>query len=166
MPRPGDPDIIKRFTSATRKGHPVATAATLAGIGGPTATQWLAAGNAELELAKDGEELGSLARFAQAHKDALAELVDDRLGVIEDAAHAKGGWVPAMTLLERRMPRDFGRNERLEVEAKSIAVTIDYAALPPAQREALIALLGGATDDNSAPATLALPSPSDTNDNT
>ncbi len=164
LPRPTDPDIIERFATATRRGHPTATAATLAGIEQSTATRWLALGAEEREARTDGE-LGSHVAFFMEHKRALAAMVDDRLGVIEDAAHAKGGWVPAMTLLERRMPRDFGRNERLEIEQRVVNVNIS-ASLGPGQRAALLAQLQEqATDDNSAPDTLALPPPADTNDN-
>ena len=161
MPRPNDPEIIKRFAEATAKGHPVATAAQLAGISRVTAQEWIVQGNAQLEA---GDELGSHASFAAEHNQALAALVDAKLDQIHDAA-ASGPkfWPAAMTLIERRFPRDFGRNERLEIEQRTVTLVTTYDQLPPAQREALIALLGGRTDDNSEPATLALPPPSDTN---
>ena len=168
MPRPGDAAIIGAFSTAIEQGHPIDTAATIAGIGAMTARDWITLGNAQLDTDPDGarptEELGSHACFALVHNHALASFVGAKLGQVHDAA-ASGPkfWPAAMTLLERRMPRDFGRNERLEVETKSISVTVDYASLPPAQRQALIALLGGATDDNSEPTTPLLAAPSDTN---
>ncbi len=139
MPRPDDPDIIRRFADATRKGHPVATAETLAGLGGRVAGDWLRIGNEQLDA---GDEQGSHAAFASAHKSAVADFAERNLGVINDATSQPKGWLPAMTLLERRMPRDFGRNERLEIETKSLSVSVSYESLPPAQRAALLALLG------------------------
>ena len=160
MPRPNDPDIIRRFADATRKGHATATAAQLAGIGHATALQWLASGNADLDAhdAHVGTVLGSHAGFALEHKQALAELVDSKLDVIQDATAQPKGWLPAMTLIERRFPRDFGRNDRLEVETKSVSVHVTLDALPEGQREALIAAL------SRTPPQALLEAPSEHND--
>jgi hypothetical protein len=136
MPRPDDPDIIARFADATRKGHPVATAATLAGIS-RVAHEWLSTGNAQLDA---GDAQGSHAAFAAGHKQAVADFAERNLGVINEATTQAKGWLPAMTLLERRMPRDFGRNDRLEVESKVVNVNIS-ATLGPGQRAALLAQL-------------------------
>ncbi len=159
MPKPDDPDIIRRFADATRKGHATATAAQLAGIGHATALQWLVAGNADLDAAQDGGVLGSHAGFALEHNQALADLVDAKLGQIHDAA-ASGPkfWPAAMTLIERRFPRDFGRNDRLEVETKSVSVHVTLDALPEGQREALIAAL------SRTPPQALLEAPSEHND--
>jgi len=137
MPKPNDPDIIKRFADATRKGHPTATAATLAGISRVAAQDWIRAGDAQLDA---GDVLGSHAAFASEHQLAMAELVDSKLDVIQDATHEAKGWLPAMTLLERRMPRDFGRNERLEIDQRVVNVNLS-ATLGPGQRAALLAQL-------------------------
>ena len=40
-PDPSDPDIAQRFSDAIRAGHPVATAAVLAGISERTARRYL-----------------------------------------------------------------------------------------------------------------------------
>ncbi len=163
MPRPNDPDIIRRFADATRKGHPVATAATLAGLEQSTASRWLTQGRDEAELRSDGE-LGSHVAFFMEHERAVAAFAERNLDVVNEAA-AQGakGWLPAMTLLERRMPRDFGRNERLEIDTRTVAVSVTLEALPEGQREALIAALSRTTGDNSEPTTPLLAAPSDTN---
>ena len=118
LPRPDDPDIIQRFTDAVRKGHPYATAATLAGISHDAASSWLNKGNQLLVTAPLGiplEELGSHAVFAVAVKLAEAEMVEAKLSIVErDMATPGKGWLPAMTLLERRRPQDFGRGPRGE----------------------------------------------------
>ncbi len=168
MPRPGDANIIKVLANAVEQGYPLSVAATLAGIGATTAHDWLADGNAELAAAPRGtplNEVGSHAELAWAINAAQAAFVVRNVDIVNEHAAQPKGWLPAMTLLERRMPRDFGRNERLEIEQRTVTLVTTYDQLPPAQREALIALLGGTTDDNSEPATLALPPPSDTNDN-
>ena len=158
MPRPGDTSIIAAFSNAIEQGHPINTAATIAGIGAMTARDWITQGNAQLDTDPDGArpvtELGSHAAFALAHNQALASFVGAKLDQVHDAA-ASGPkfWPAAMTLLERRMPRDFGRNDRLEVETKSLAVTVSYESLPPAQRQALIALLGNEPKQLAAPDT-------------
>ena len=163
MPRPGDTAIIAAFSNAIEQGHPIDTAATIAGIGAMTARDWITQGNAQLDADPDGArpvtELGSHAAFAAAHKQALAELVDAKLGQIHDAA-ASGPkfWPAAMTLIERRFPRDFGRNERLEIEQRSVNVNVTLEALPPGQREALIAAL------SRTPPQALLAGPSDTID--
>ena len=55
--------------------------------------------------------------FAEAVKQAEAELVDSMLTHIQDAAESDHKhWPAAMTLLERRFPNDFGRNQRIEIE--------------------------------------------------
>ncbi|KKL14947.1 hypothetical protein LCGC14_2510530 [marine sediment metagenome] len=136
IPKPDDPRILNRMAEAIRKGHPIATAGTLAGIGETTAKDWYAAGEQALVQAETtGEDpgaLGSHALFASVVKQAEAELVDAKLGVIDEATRAKGGWVAAMTLLERRRPRDFGKQQYLEVEQRNynIHLTLPDGALP------------------------------------
>jgi hypothetical protein len=159
LPRPTDPDIIARVAEATRKGHPITTAGTLAGIGAATATQWYSRGLEQLET--DGE-LGSHALFALAVKQAEAELVDSQLGVIQDAG-SKGMWAAAMTLLERRFPQDFGRNQTVNVKQESLTVVL-HGTLPPGAEHELIAQAharlraaqlqieaGGASQDEATP---------------
>ena len=154
MPRPNDQSIIDAYAKAVEHGHPQHTAATLAGISHGTAKDWLQLGNAEIE---EGDVQGSHVAFASAVNAAQAAFVERNLGVVNDAATTgPKGWVAAMTLMERRMPRDFGRNDRLEVEQRTVNVNISMAELGVGQRAALMALLAV---DNSTPDAPQLPAP-------
>lgn len=112
-PSSEDQAIIDRVAEAVQKGHPIQTAGRMAGIGGSTASMWLLKGSQEIDR---GEEHGSHVAFAEAVKQAEAELVDAMLTHIHDAAEADHKhWTAAMTLLERRSP-GFSKNQRIEIE--------------------------------------------------
>ena len=53
-------------------------------------------------------------------------MVDEKLDVVHEDMHRGNGkgWLPAMTLLERRRPRDFGRFNRVEVEHRSLSISV------------------------------------------
>lgn len=145
MPRPDDPEILKRIAEATKLGHPIATAATMAGLGEATGTQWLARGVADLEADPEAAELSPHARFALAVKAAEAEMVDAKLSVINKATQEapSKAWVPAMTLLQRRRPQDFSERRELHVTGTvQIDARVIVAELPTAARA--IALERGA----------------------
>lgn len=131
-PNPNDPDIAQRFSDAIRDGHPVATAAVLAGISERTARRYLARGRTEAD-----EEQGSPCLFWRMFKEAEADFVDTQLQRVHRDADAKGGWAAAMTLLERRRSQDFGRNQKVTVESTSASVP----ALPALVEEQLLQLL-------------------------
>ncbi len=137
MPKPDDPDILKRIAEATRLGHPLVTAATLAGIGEMTANDWRARGNDELALTVGGEPLSPHALFAWTLKCAEAGQVDADLGVVEAAiseAPSKG-WVPAMTRLQRRQPQHFSERRELHVTGSvGINVNVLVTELPSEAR--------------------------------
>ena len=129
LPRPDDPDIIQRVASAVERGHPIETAGKLAGLGLTVAWDWLKRGTEDIEAAPPGtpvEELGSHAKFASAVKDAEARFVDAKLGIVNRCAEdgSSKAWLPAMTLLERRRPRDFGRNDRMEIDQRSLLINV------------------------------------------
>ena len=125
LPKPTDPDLIERFSGAVALGHPITTASTLAGISRRTADYWIAQGEAELEQAEvTGEEPGSHVPFVLAFKQAQATFCDVHLQVVGGAALGKNGWLPAMTLLERRMPQDFGRRTEVSVKSESVVVHV------------------------------------------
>ena len=144
MPKPDDPDIIRRFADATRKGHPVATAATLAGISRVTAQDWLREGNAQLD-AGDAEHagtvLGSHAAFASAHREAEAVAVDAHLAVFNEISNKPGHWQRSAWYLERKYADTFGMRQHTTVDTRTVAVSVTLDALPEGQREALIAAL-------------------------
>ena len=145
MPRPGDPELIKLFADAIEQGHGTATAATLAGIGQTTAELWLRLGIAELEEYEENEEpdavLGSHVGFMLAHKEAVARFVARNLGVVNKSTAEPKGWLPAMTLLERRDPANFARRFEAKVETTiDQHVTFSVEALSPARQRALAEL--------------------------
>lgn len=133
MPKPNDPAIIARIAEATRKGHPITTAGVMAGLAPRTAAQWREQGEAEWE---EGDELGSHVPLMLAVKQAEAELVDSQLDIVQDAG-ARGLWAAAMTLLERRFPQDFGRNQTVHVKTESLSVVL-HGTLPPGAEAELI----------------------------
>ena len=71
-------------------------------------------------------------------KEAEADFVDAQLAHVHRDAQQKGGWAAAMTLLERRRPKDFGRNQKVTVESTSVNVSVDLPALPEQQLLALL----------------------------
>ena len=153
MPKPDDPDILERFSAGIAAGQPIEIAATGAGIAGRTAYDWIEQGNAA--LAEPSTEHSSVAQFAQMVKQAEHRFVSEHLGTITAASKGKGGWVPAMTLLERRRPQDFGRFQRIEVEQRSVTINLS-AQLPEGAGAALLAM--AQAEQQRA----QLPSPSDT----
>ena len=135
MPNPNDSAMLAVIAKATAKGHPVSTAAELAGLASSTGTQWYRQGQAEIEA---GDEQGSHVAFAACINRARAAMAETRLTRIDEAG-AKGQWQADMTVLERRMPEDFGRFQRIEVASTTLSVSIT-AQLPPGAAEALLAM--------------------------
>lgn len=150
MPRPGDPDIIKRFTLATGQGHTMRTAATLAGISRETARGWVERGIEQLEAqeqvpadsAEASAEPGSHAAFAAGYLEAQAAFVSENLGILNEAKGPKGkSWVPALALLKALFPKEYGDRQYSFIETKTdINVTFSVEALPPARQLALAQL--------------------------
>jgi len=148
LPRPTDPDIIQRVTDAIRKGHPNRTASILAGLGPSTNTQWLAKGEDELAAWDGTGEAGRYAKYALAVKLAEAEMVEQQLGVIQEATER--AWQPAAWLLERRLPDSYALQQRVQIEQRSVSVTWNLDSLPAAQQAAIAQAV---LDAVSAPAT-------------
>ena len=137
LPRPDDPAILERIRDAIIKGHPLRTAATLAGLHEDTAYGWRSRGRADLETWDGERELSSHARFVLMLKEAEAACLDRCLDPVEDQI-AKGNWVTGMTLAERRFPQEFGRSQRIEIESKNISDNVSLPALPEQQLLALL----------------------------
>ena len=146
IPKPDDPDIIEAVASAVIRGEPISTAAYLAGLGEQTVRDWLHRGEALLASAPpeiDPAELGSHAVFTWAVKCAEAQFVRENLEYVRRDREVPGkGWLPAMTLLERRRPQDFGRRDRLDVTQQSVSITI---SLPIEAAQSLLAHLAPLT---------------------
>lgn len=119
LPRPDDPDILDTMYREIASGTPTEYAATLAGIVPRTAWDWLAQGRAALEASSHAGELGPHALFAQTIEEARAEFVRENLAYVRACRDSgQRGWLPAMTLLERRDWRNFGRLQRVEIEGE------------------------------------------------
>ena len=115
IPKPDDPDILEAIYVDVTRGIPLRHAAVRAGISEWTAYGWVDQAKAEIgEGAQPHGELSSVALFGQMVKEALAACVDDRLAK-SDAAEGNN-WQKHITVLERRFPNDFGRNQRIEIE--------------------------------------------------
>ena len=171
MPRPGDPRIIVAYADAIRDGHPLVTAATLAGISEATARLWLQHGIEEDDAytatqdtdsdAYDADAVpGSHVAFARAVREAEADSVGRHLSVFGEISNKPGHWQRSAWFLERKHADTFGLRQHTTLEQTVNVRHTITASLGPAQRAALAALL---TDDNSTPDVPLLPAPADTN---
>ncbi len=147
MPKPGDKRIIDAYASAIRKGHPNVTAATLAGISTRTASEWMLRGEDEAD-AYDANAAnaanavpGSHVPFMLAVRAAEAASVDAHLSVFDVISDKPGHWQRSAWYLERKHASTFGMRQHITSESKSVNVNVTLEALPPAQRDALIAAL-------------------------
>ena len=138
-PRPDDPGVLQRIERAAALGHPIQTAGRMAGLGHTTAWDWHRKGLAMLNdnPEVDPRELGSHAVFADAFESGSAEMVDRKLAVINAATEEapSKAWLPAMTLLERRRPQDFGRRDRAETSVTNIG-TVNVLSVGDSNLEA------------------------------
>ena len=114
LPRPDDPEILESIYQDLSRGVPLRHAAVRAGISENTAYHWVM--EAGQMPPTDGEELCSQALFAQVVKEADAECVSSRLAQ-SDAAEGNN-WQKHITVLERRFPQDFGRNQRIDITSQ------------------------------------------------
>ncbi len=169
LPRPGDPDIIKLYADAIRKGHPVVTAATIAGLSVRTVNSWLALGEDEADAydaAQDADSdaydadavLGSHVPFLLAVREAEAASVDAHLSVFDVISDKPGHWQRSAWYLERKYAGTFGMRQHTTVDTRSVSVNVTLEALPEGQREALIAAL------SRTPPQAQLTGPTDTTD--
>ena len=172
MPRPDDPELLDAIYKDVVRGVPLRHAAVRAGISEWTAYQWAEAGYAELQGSQTAhgsryKELGSVVTFALVVKEAEANCVSDRLSR-SDAAEGNN-WQKHITVLERRYPKDFGRNQQIQIESNS---TVRYVhELGPraeaailARREELEALTESGTGGQSDTPTPLLPEATTTTD--
>lgn len=101
------PEVTKIICDTIREGHYISTAAQAAGIANHQLYVWMQRGEA-------GEE--PFRTFTTAIKQAYAE-GELTLGsyVVRDAKKP-GGWIAAMTYLERTRPERYGRRDRVTVD--------------------------------------------------
>lgn len=140
LPKPDDPELLDTLCQQIALGVPLVYAGANAGLSDRTINYWIQLGEAELADLPEGaqperEELGSHARFVLAVKEAEARLVSE--SVEQWRTDKAGSWQRWPTLLERRMPEHFGRRDRLQVDQRTLTVTLDATQLPPAKLAAL-----------------------------
>jgi hypothetical protein len=71
----------------------------------------------------------------------MARFVARNLGVVNASTVGPKGWLPAMTLLERRQPQDFARRFEAKVETTiDQHITFSVEALSPDRQRALAEL--------------------------
>ncbi len=140
IPRPDDPELLATYTESIALGLPLTVAATNARIHDQTARDWMNKGEAEMEANSDDAhwEPSPHAAFAWAVKQAEARFVTENVGVVaadRDASPVGKRWISAMTLLERRRPRDFGRQQYVDIkEERTLTLKLE---LPPGAVAAL-----------------------------
>lgn len=153
LPRPDDPELLESIYNDISQGIPLRYAAVRAGISEGTAYHWQTLGRAELDHVET-EGLTNwnsvpLACFAQTVKEARANCFGDRLSRL-DAAEGNN-WQKHATVLERRYPKDFGRNVQIEATTTVTYVhQLDTDAAKAIAQNILMALsendTGGSTD--------------------
>lgn len=102
------PDVQKEIGQNIILGMPIKFAAEAAGIGETTFYRWMQSG----EKAKRGK----FREFWEYIKECQAKAVQLHLKLITKAA-GEGTWQASAWILERRFPEEFGRREKVDVDA-------------------------------------------------
>jgi transposase len=97
------PETVQKILEAIRLGSPYYQACNAAGVSHETFCEWRRIYPEFLEAVKEAEGSG----------------VKKWLKVIEEAA-ANGNWQAAAWKLERRLPSEFGRRDRLPVDVSEL----------------------------------------------
>lgn len=99
------PDVQNTICDHIKEGCPFDTACGLTGIHAATGYNWQRRGREDLKA--DNHDTIH-AQFALAVNKARCEFYQSLITVVKKAAVTE--WVPAMTILERRSPTNWGRN--------------------------------------------------------
>ena len=129
------PKVQEDFCAALQIGATIEIAAGYAGVTDRTAYGWLARGRTEEERLADPtaepnpDEVRYL-QFFQTAREAGASAAVSWLQVLENAMRGKEGFVPqpgfAMEMLERRYPKDFGKQARVDVTTGGLPFLVVY----------------------------------------
>ena len=103
-----NPTIKKQIGDNITLGMPLKFAAEAAGISEVTFYNWMNRG--------ESESKGQFYEFAEHVKACKAKAVQLHLKLITKAA-TDGSWQASAWILERRYPEEFGRKDRLELDA-------------------------------------------------
>lgn len=116
MPRPSKltDEVIEKITHAIKLGTTLYRAAEIAGIGTNTFRVWLRRGEADIEAGKTTRHARLVQEVTKTNAK-VASLVEG--SVLHAALHDRD--VKASTWwLERRLPNEYGRRDKVEVEVK------------------------------------------------
>ena len=137
LPRPDDPDIIATVSQALKDGHGMRAAAAFARVSKTTLYDWWQLGLEELRTGVPG----SHAAFADAVEQSYAAFEAEQLHYVKADRDKAKGWLPAMTLLDRRNPEEWGQRQQMQIEQRTLGVNVSIT-LGPESSEALAELLG------------------------
>ena len=104
------PQVHKAILDGVGKGMPIARMCSLLRITRSSYYEWLRRG-------RDGEE--PYAALVEDLEHVEAELEKRLIGVVMEAAIEGKNWIPAMTILERKWPENYGRNRDVTVTHRS-----------------------------------------------
>ena len=145
-----DPDVLHRLVLGLKAGLYREEAAIGAGISVSTFYRWMKEGEAhhtaelDAEAAHDPEngeweppQHSRQREVWEAVKEAEAIAELNMVGVVRTAAHA-GTWQAAAWWLERKMPKKWGRKQRIDLEhSGEVATGVPREALPSSDEERL-----------------------------
>ena len=114
------PNLEQTLLDYIRIGTPVRIAVTTAGVSEQTFYSWINRGMAERERlklvkgAKSNPTEVIFLKFLEQVEQAKAEAVTKKVAVIAKSGN-EGDWRAAAWWLERQMPEEFGRTDRVEI---------------------------------------------------
>ena len=132
-PRRLTPDVQQHIIDFITDGNYPETSAILAGIPRRTFQRWLHDGRQDLD---NGLEDSSVARLTCAVEKARAECVARKVKRVQQAGEKS--WQADAWWLERNLPHLYGRNQRIEVESRSVTVNVTLPQVPEQQLLALV----------------------------
>ena len=147
-PRRLTAEVQERIVQHVAEGNYPEVAAQLAGVPRRSFQRWLHDGRQDLDA---GVEDSSVARLALAVEKARAECVAKKVKRIQEAGEKS--WQAGAWWLERNLPNYYGRNQRIEVESKSVVV---HATLHQLAEQKLLSII---KDQLESGETLFLESP-------
>jgi hypothetical protein len=114
------PDLEQTILDYIRIGTPVRVAVTSAGVSEQTFYSWINRGVAERERLKmiKGAKINTseviFLKFLESVERAKAEAITKKIAVIAKSGN-DGDWRAAAWWLERQMPEEFGKTDRVEI---------------------------------------------------
>jgi len=114
------PDLEQTILDYIRIGTPVRVAVTTAGVSEQTFYSWINRGVAERERlkmikgAKNNPSEVIFLKFLESVERAKAEAITKKVAVIAKSGN-DGDWRAAAWWLERQMPEEFGKTDRVEI---------------------------------------------------